>query len=320
MSNDRLGRVPFVKYALCTLILVVLCLLSAPVFADDQPESSKSLTILSSHYPPFTYLGPDGQPTGLSIDFWKLWSRKSGRPVQFELLPWTRVLEEVQKREHTAISGIFFTEERASFLDFTSPLWDESTHFFHRIGVKLTQVEEEQRDLRIGVAIKEHSTHLAKKALPKAQFISYPDYTSVTQSTINGEVDGFFAEQLIGQRLINQLGGHNLIIRNKNPISLNALRSAVRKGDKQLLDQINQGLSLISRVEVQQLFRRWSGSNQQEVHLLTANMPPIIYVEKGKPTGLGIEIVRELTTRLGQEVPITLKPWRVAYQETLDKL
>ncbi|MEG3638201.1 transporter substrate-binding domain-containing protein [Magnetococcus sp. PR-3] len=298
---------------LISLLLGLLFSLST----HAAPTGQAPLRVLSANYPPFSFLDAAGKPVGITVDFWQLWSRKMGRSIDFQILPWPQVLEHIQTGRGDIISGLFYTEERADYLDFTSTIWDLSTHHFYQAGAQLPEDKQQQAHWRIGVVDKEHSNQLARRTYPHAQYIQFQSYPAIVQAAVAGKIDSFFSERMVGERLIHQHGGVGRLVRDKRPISLNAMRSAVVKGHKQRLQLVEQGLVKITKPEVEAIFKRWSPGRTQPITLLTANMPPMIYVEGGEVTGLGVEIVREITRRMGVALPITLQAWRQSYQTTL---
>ena len=44
---------------------------------------------------PFHYQDDKGEPTGLIIDYWRLWSKKTGVSVEFVVAPWGETLKMV---------------------------------------------------------------------------------------------------------------------------------------------------------------------------------------------------------------------------------
>ena len=62
-----------------------------------------------------------------------------------------------------------------------------------------------------------------------------------------------------------------------------------------------------------------SSAGSAELTILTENLPPLNYVEKGVLTGSSVEIVKEIQRRVGSSDPIQVYPWARAYRMALDE-
>lgn len=71
---------------------------------------------------PFHYQDDKGEPTGLIIDYWRLWSKKTGVSVEFVVAPWGETLKMVGGGAADAHAGLFYTKERDKFLDYGAAL------------------------------------------------------------------------------------------------------------------------------------------------------------------------------------------------------
>jgi polar amino acid transport system substrate-binding protein len=72
----------------------------------------------------------------------------------------------------------------------------------------------------------------------------------------------------------------------------------------------------IMAVSVILLSAQWALS--AELTVLTENLPPLNYLEKGVLVGPSVEIVKEIQKRVGSKVPIQVYPWARAYKMALE--
>ena len=56
-----------------------------------------------------------------------------------------------------------------------------------------------------------------------------------------------------------------------------------------------------------------------ELTILTENLPPLNYIEKGVLVGPSVEIVKEIQRRVGSNEPIQVYPWARAYKRALEE-
>ncbi|MBF0447217.1 MAG: transporter substrate-binding domain-containing protein [Magnetococcales bacterium] len=57
---------------------------------------------------PFHFRNEQGNPDGLIIDLWNLWSKKSGQPIHFIPYTWDETIKKVASGEADAHAGLFF--------------------------------------------------------------------------------------------------------------------------------------------------------------------------------------------------------------------
>jgi ABC-type amino acid transport substrate-binding protein len=108
--------------------IIVLLLTLVTSFAVSTEKSEQDpIKIAYAEYMPFFFKGAGGQPRGILVDFWNLWSRKTGVPVTFHTFPWAETIARVQDGKVDINAGIFYTSERDVYLDFSQPFFDLST-------------------------------------------------------------------------------------------------------------------------------------------------------------------------------------------------
>lgn len=93
-------------------------------------KASRLIVVDDSSYAPFSFIDLEGKPAGINIDFWKLWSKKTGIEVEFRLMAWDSALAAVRDGKADVIASLFKTGEREKFFDFTRPFFSISTSVF----------------------------------------------------------------------------------------------------------------------------------------------------------------------------------------------
>jgi polar amino acid transport system substrate-binding protein len=62
-----------------------------------------------------------------------------------------------------------------------------------------------------------------------------------------------------------------------------------------------------------------SAATASTLRLLSEEFPPINFTDAGRPSGLAVEVVQAVLTRLGQSLTIEFLPWARAYREAQGK-
>nr|CRH06750.1 putative Histidine kinase with Extracellular solute-binding domain and response regulator receiver domain [Candidatus Magnetococcus massalia] len=298
-----------------TLLLLLLGLY-APEHGEtaDKPAAEPTITIVSAEYPLFFFLNPQGQPSGAIVDYWRLWSQRTGQAVAFKRLSWQASVDAVRQGEADVIAGIFHTPERERYFDFSLPITDLSTNLFYRPDVGPIDQMADLEGLRIGFVADEHSSLLLKDQAAQTIEIPFSNYTEMVKGALAGEIDAFSMEQPVAINLINQLQGLGKIKVAPTPLSLSPMRAAVQENNRALLEQINRGIAQINQGEVRAIMTRWLGQDSHPLRILTAHIPSITYRKEGQLTGLGIEVVQELIARMGRHDTVEMMLWSDAIE------
>ncbi|MBF0369061.1 MAG: transporter substrate-binding domain-containing protein [Magnetococcales bacterium] len=299
------------------VVFLVFCVfqlqpLPAQGAADDP------LTIAVSETRPYVFTDEAGQLSGALIDFWQLWSQKTGQPIQFELLPWNEAMAQVKSGEIQILGGVFYTPERDLQFDFSLSFFELRSTLFFCPPIQATGISSLD-GLRVGVVKSDFHSDLLSKQAPNAIKVEFDLYEEVVQAALNQQVDAFLMEHVIGLHYLNQLDGIEKIRTAADSIDLLTLRSAVKDGDRGLLKMLDDGIEQISREELSRIIHRWTGEQKHQVTILAPNIPPVSFMKEGRLTGLGVEVVREILQRMGREDPIHIELWSEAFQRAQEE-
>ena len=94
---------------------------------------SQKITIATSQYPPLTFLDETGSMAGISADYLRIISQRTGIKFEIKLLPWPDLMAQAKSREIDLFSGLK-SSDRDEFLNFTSPYLDVSYVVINRVS------------------------------------------------------------------------------------------------------------------------------------------------------------------------------------------
>jgi len=173
--------------------LLVLLLLLIPL----SLLSKEKLTVaIDYEYSPFTYKSFEGTPEGIFVDFWKLWSKKSGYDIEFKFYNWDDSIEAVKNGEAIFHSGLTPDE---SWMVKSKKIYELKTSFY-----KLKD-KELPKKLRIG-SIDNYYMKLAEKKFPNAKVIKYEDYLPLIKDVLEGKIDLFIDDEMAVDIFLLQKG------------------------------------------------------------------------------------------------------------------
>ncbi|GEM_PF-5272047 len=87
-------------------------------------------------YYPYITVTSNGELGGILIDWWKLWSEKTGVDIKFVPLDLKSCIEKTEKGEIDVIAGLLYSDERANQLDFSESIIRTRTVLFLKIQLK----------------------------------------------------------------------------------------------------------------------------------------------------------------------------------------
>jgi len=243
----------FVLVARYAFRLLLVCLLPLPLLAATPERISVVYSIDSI---PFQYTDENGEPNGIIIDYWKLWSEKTGIAVDFTAATWNETLALARDGKVDAHAGLFFNAERDRFLDYGVALTRTDTNVFYHNSIGIPGDISKLSAYRIGVLAKDFvEGYLQARVSPDA-VVGFPDYSEIMAGLRSGELKVFAADTPTGLFHLAQAG---LLAKFRYdqaaPLYQNDWFVASGEGNAEMLELINQGMDLISPDERRRIAR-----------------------------------------------------------------
>ncbi len=246
------------------LMPIILLVLAGMSTADEPAKSRQSsapvvLTIAGSrNLPPFSMLNEKGEPAGIGVDIWRLWSQKSGIPVRFKLTDIAGSLHDLKEGRADLHAGLFISNERSQLLDYSKPYLRTPAMLYYRSTVGKIRALDDFEQERIAIRGPPPGDIL-QQLLPKVEFVCFQNIPQMIESVEQGDTAGFIADRPSADLALLTLGLRGDFKMLDSALYQLALRAAVPKGRAQLLQQIEQGMGAISQAEMQEILHRWLG-------------------------------------------------------------
>lgn len=241
------------------LKLVLLLLLTAIISCAQAAAPLRFAS--TANNPPFEFLNNEYQLVGFDIDLAKALCERMQQQCSFTNNIFERLLPSLKFRRYDAvISGLDITKERQKLVDFTAPYINNSGTMV--AGKGLYSNIEQMKGKRVGIGAE--TTHQAwlTTTWPEIIAVTYDNYQNALLDMRNGRLDGIFSDTVAIQELLKtnpQLAVVGQPITDERFFG-SGLGIAVRKGNTQLLDNLNKALeSLKNDGTLDQLCRRWFG-------------------------------------------------------------
>lgn len=207
--------------------------------------------------PPYEYL-VDGVPTGFNIDIFKAVAEVMGLKADIRLGPWDEVRSRLEHGEYDMLLGMYKTPERDESADFSKPHLMVNNTIFIRRGSDIRSLDDiNNREVIVQNKNVMHD-FIIENGL--AQNIT----TTKTQAAglrllASGKHDCFIGAKLQGLMLIRKFKLDNIIAIGR-PIYPRDYCFAVREGDTDLLNTLNEGLAIIKQTgKYDEIYDKWFG-------------------------------------------------------------
>ncbi|MCU7868683.1 MAG: EAL domain-containing protein [Candidatus Thiodiazotropha sp. (ex Lucinoma borealis)] len=229
-----------------TWMSILVWIITSSFIIPSSAESAPVRSASELDYPPFSSVLDDGRAVGFSVELMREALHAMGRSVTFEVRPWSEIKLDLEKGRLEALPLVGRTPEREEVFDFTTPYISLYGAVFVRDDEDNIKTLEDLRDRRVGVLHGDNAEEFMRREKITNQLVTAPAYEEVLLALSKGELDAVVAQRLVGLNLIEKLQVDNL----KTAIApLNGLRQdfcfAVTKGNKELLSQLNEGLSIV---------------------------------------------------------------------------
>jgi polar amino acid transport system substrate-binding protein len=225
--------------------------------AQIDNTNQAALTIVGSrNMAPYSMLNQKGEPVGVGIDLWRLWSKKTGIPVRFRLTDIARSLEEMKDQRADLHAGLLQSDERNEWLDFTAPFLQTHAYLYHLFKDPGRPTLTDFSSARIGT--QGPTPHpVFKKLFPQASQVIFENIPQMIHAVEQDEIDAFIADRPSADFALLRLGMRGDYIAVDEPLFELALHGAIIKGNHKLLDAVHRGLADITSSEIDAILARW---------------------------------------------------------------
>ncbi|MCP4179817.1 MAG: transporter substrate-binding domain-containing protein [bacterium] len=242
-------------------IISVLFFLNS-LFAEDNNKYSPQKIVItcSPNLPPYSFLDRKDKPKGALIDFWKLWGDRTGIEVEFKLVNWNKTLELMKSGEADVHSGLFYSEIKEEYLEYSNGLTRLSTVIFVKSSLSINSVED-LSDYYVPVLKGSFEEEFMRGNYSNINIELYENYENMAKSAVEEDYPAFVADYPVGMYFIEKYGDIDQF-RVLQKLYTTKLRGAVKEGNDELLKTVNDGISMISREERRLIFQKWIRSEE----------------------------------------------------------
>ena len=233
---------------------------------SEETDLAAERTVLrigtDATYPPFETVNAEtGQPEGFDIDLVTTVCELNGWQPEFIVTPFDGIIPGLRSEKYdVVISAMTITPERAVVVDFSNPYYVAGQTIAVPLDDSLTQTVDDLVGKRVGVQLGTTGELMAKR-MDGLQVFSFDNIGAAFIDMSNGNLDAVLNDFPTTQAYIGKHGTAKTV---GEILSTEYYGMAVRKGDRELLDSINQALEKIKL-----------GERYNQLHLKWFNAPPL---------------------------------------------
>ena len=223
---------------------------------------SKILKIaVSNDLSPYTYLNKDNKIEGILIDYWSLWSKKTGIEITFVISSWSETLGSITNKTVDIHSGLFFSKERNMNMLYLNKIYSSLSNIYVRNNKNINSIKD--LDGKTLAFLKDtYYENYIKNNYPKIKIKIYNNYQDLKNAFLKKEVDSFIDDSLIiWMNIIKDFPYNEIKILDDFNIKED-FYAAVIKDDNELKKLVQNGLNLINNNDILKIEQKWIINNE----------------------------------------------------------
>lgn len=273
---------PPIYSGLLPLLLLIVAMLFAGLAngiakaATDSPEVRVGSEL---EFPPYAFVDKSGQPVGFSVDLIKAVADAMGLSIKISTGPWDTIWSDLVAGRLDVLPIVAKSPERQRLVDFSLPHTETYDAFFVRQGNPRIQNIEAARGKEIVVMRSDAAHHALLERNFPGRLILVETIPAGLSLISSGKHDAFLCSKLISTMVIKQHGLKDLNAGPPIPDYKRVFSFAVKKGDVELLEKLNQGLLIIkTNREYDRIYEKWLSADDPWRMLKKYLWPAIVIV------------------------------------------
>lgn len=210
---------------------------------------------------PYCFTDQKGRPTGFGVELLKAVADKMGLPLQITPGPWDTVWNDLVAGKLDVLPVVARTPGREPLVDFSLPHTETFDAFFVRVDRPPLSNLAAAAGKEIVVLRSDAAQHQLVEREFDGKVIAVDSIRDGLRLIAAGKHDAFLCSKLIGVLEREQAGIKDIKAGPPIPDYRRTFSFAVRKGNAELLEKLNQGLRIIKAEGVyDQIYARWLGA------------------------------------------------------------
>lgn len=230
------------KKVIAMLVATVLCLTALTACGSEKASGDNVLVVgTNAEFPPFEYIGDDGEPDGFDIALIKAIGEKLGMEVQIENMEFNSLVAAIGSKIDASIAGMTITEERLEAVDFSNPYY-EAVQYVIVPADSTIATAEDLKNKTIGVQMGTTGDSIANE-IEGATVQAYNKGLDAVNDLNNGRLDLVIIDRNPAKVFVEKLEGKVVALEGAQfDFESEEYAIALPKGSE-LVEKVNQALT-----------------------------------------------------------------------------
>ncbi|MGJ9416601.1 EAL domain-containing protein [Massilia sp. CMS3.1] len=238
--------------------LLARSLLIAGLLLPALAPAAPLRVVMDHNYPPYSYRDADGKLQGYTIDLWRLWERKTGRPVELIGANWAQVPPMLATGRADVIDPIFLTPARAPRFDFSPPYSFVATYIYANSAIGGIHDLRSLQGFEVGVQEGDAcGERLGRAGVTNVR--AFATYEALIGAAARQELKLLCMDEHSADYTLYRQGLHRTYVKTF-AVARDGLRRAARRGDAATLTLVERGMARVTPAERDALHDKWMGS------------------------------------------------------------
>lgn len=231
--------------------IAVASMILAACGSDEESSGAKEYTKIvagtEATYAPFEYLDDKGKVVGLDAEILAAIGEEMGIETEVKNTGWETTFNQVTTGElDLGAAAITITDERKQSYDFSDPYYEATLLIVTKEGSSIASYED-LKDKKISAQINT-TGHIAAQELQgvaSSKILAYENFAVALQEVINGSADAAIGDNAVVLDYLKNNPDSGLVSIEDDSFDADYFGFMVKKGNKELLDILNEGLQKI---------------------------------------------------------------------------
>ncbi len=292
----------------------------------------------SPDWTPFNFTNKKGEYSGIANDYLQLIAEKTGLSFDINIAPWEINLQKAKENRIELLGAVYYTDERAQFLNFSTPYFEVLDFFFIREGLAAKTLED-LNGMRVAVPKGYAHIEFLQKQFPKIKVVTVNTFSQAIDAVLEQRAELLYDTYGSLMYTFSKKGINTIIpFKSTGYLGEKHIHIATSKALPELASIIQKGLDAISEEERSSISNKWFGKQEPQAPSIQLSLSekewlrshPIIrftgdpnwlpyeaFDQQGNYVGIVADYLKIIQQRLGIKLVITpTNTW----SESLDKV
>ena len=239
------------------IALSVLCVFSG--CSKDGAKGKKVVIATDATWPPMEYIDANKNIVGFDIDMFTAAAKEGGFEIEFKNQAWDGIFAGLAAGKYDAVvSSVTITDERKKTMDFSSPYVNAGQILVVKKELNDMETLAKFEGKKVGAQIGTTGA-LEIKKFPKITVKEYDELGLAMEDLAKGRIDAIVCDSPIAADFALQNPKYKTILKIVGqPFTTEEYGAAVNKGNKEILDLLNNGLKKVKEKGIdKELEKKW---------------------------------------------------------------